>query len=82
MRIRKPRLRISKKGKVSFGGGGLSLGGKHARLNISKSGVSGTVGAGGSSYNTKRGLNCGFIFLLTVAASSAVTVTAVRFLLA
>jgi hypothetical protein len=82
MRIRKPRLRISKKGKVSLSGGGLSLGGKHARLNISKSGVNETVGAGGSSYNTKRGLNCGLIFLLTVAAGSAAMVGITQMLLA
>lgn len=70
-RFRKPSLRINKKGKISLSGAGLSAGGKNARVNLSKSGVSGTVSGKGSSYNTRRGVQCGFIFLFFVAASAA-----------
>lgn len=82
MKFRKPRLRISKKGKISLSGGGVSIGGRHARVNISKSGVSGTVGAKGIRYNTRRGLNCGLVFVLFIAASTMVTVTALEWLIA
>lgn len=73
-RIRKPRLRISKSGKVSLSGFGASVGGKNNRLNISKSGLSGTVGAKGQSFNTKRGFNCGLIALFALTASIATLV--------
>lgn len=76
IRFRKPRLRINKSGKISLSGGGASIGNKNARLNISKSGVSGTVSTGkGQSYNTKRGWNCGFVLLLFVAASGAAAIS-------
>lgn len=60
MRIRKPRLRIGKSGKISLSGGGVSFGGKNARVNLSKSGVSGTLRAGKASYNTRRGCSMPF----------------------
>jgi hypothetical protein len=72
-RIRKPRLRVSKSGKPSLSGGGISFGGKGGRVNLSKSGLSATVGGKGASYNTKRGWNCGFIALLVIGASIAAT---------
>lgn len=83
IRFRKPRLRINKSGKISLSGGGMSVGNKNAHLNISKSGVSGTVGTGkGQSYNTKRGWNCGFALLLFVVVGSAVGTSVIRFMLA
>ena len=38
------------------------------QINLSKSGLSATVGGKGASYNTKRGFNCGFIALLIIGA--------------
>jgi hypothetical protein len=80
-RFRKPRLRVNKKGKISLSGGGMSIGNKNARLNISKSGVSGTVGAKGKSYNTKRGWNCGFIALMFIGSALAGIAGAVNLLI-
>jgi hypothetical protein len=68
-RIRKPRLRVSKRGKVSLSGGGLSIGGKAGRVNISKSGVSTSFGGKHLRYNSRRGMNCGFIALLVLGAT-------------
>ena len=70
-KFRKPRLRISKSGKPSLSGGGVSFGGKGGRVNLSKSGLSATVGGKGASYNTKRGWNCGFVALLIVGVGAA-----------
>lgn len=58
-KFRKPRLRISKKGKISFGGAGVSVGGKHARVNLSKSGASTSTSAGPVAYNSRRGWSFG-----------------------
>ena len=58
-KFRKPRLRISKKGKISFGGGGVSVGSKHARVNLSKSGASTSTSAGPVLYNSRRGWSIG-----------------------
>lgn len=69
-RIRKPRLRMNKKGKISLSGGGASFGDKNSRINISKSGVNSTVGADGKSYNTNRGWNCGFIMLFALGVGT------------
>jgi hypothetical protein len=87
-RVRKPRLRVSKRGKVSSSGGGISIGGKSNHINISKSGVSNTIGVPGVSYNSKRGLrtrgvrlarrggNCSFVLLLLVVTSGILLGTA------
>ena len=58
-KFRKPRLRISKKGKISLGGGGVSVGGKFARVNLSKSGASTSTIAGPVAYNSRRGWSFG-----------------------
>jgi hypothetical protein len=68
-KFRKPKLRISKKGKVSFGGGGVSVGGKNARVNISKSGASTSGKAGPASYNSKRGWSLGCAVIIIVGLS-------------
>jgi hypothetical protein len=70
-KFRKPRLRISKKGKPSLSGDGISFGDKGGRVNLSKSGLSATVGGKGSSYNTRHGWNCGFILLFVLGAGVA-----------
>ncbi len=61
MRIRKPRLYLSKKGKLSLSGGGVSFGGRHARVNFSRRGVSFSGGVRGVRYNSRRGWNCGLL---------------------
>lgn len=83
-RVRKPRLRISKRGKVSLSGGGISVGGRNARINLSKSGVSTSFGVPGIRYNSRRGLTvgggrrarrgqaCGCIFLLALGLAGGV----------
>lgn len=64
-RVRKPRLTIGKKG-VKVSSGGVSIGGKNTRVNISKSGVSTTTKIGKASYNSKRGCSMplGILILL------------------
>lgn len=81
-RYRKPRLRISKKGKISLTGGGVRIGGRNAGINISKSGASGTVGVKGAGYNTKRGWNCGLILLLGLIASGVTIGSVLRWVAA
>ena len=54
LKLRKPSLRITSKG-VKLTNIGASLGGKNARLNLSRKGVSATVGTPGASMNTRRG---------------------------
>lgn len=54
-KIRKPQLRITKKG-VRLTNVGATIGGKHARLNVGRKGVSTSVGTRGASLNTRRGL--------------------------
>ncbi len=58
-KFRKPRLRISKKGKISFGGGGISVGSRQAKVNLSKSGASTSTSAGPVHYNSRRGWSFG-----------------------
>jgi hypothetical protein len=54
LKIRKPALRVTSKG-VKLTNIGASLGGKNARINLSRKGVSATVGTPGASLNTRRG---------------------------
>lgn len=54
MKIRKPKIAIGKKG-VKLTNIGASIGGKGGRVNLSRKGVSATVGTKGASYNTRRG---------------------------
>jgi hypothetical protein len=54
IKIRRPQIRIGKKG-VKLSIVGLSLGGKGARVNVSRKGASATVGVRGARYNTRRG---------------------------
>ncbi len=57
--FRKPRLRVTKKGKVGLSGGGMRIGGKGGGINLSRKGVSGSVRTPLGSYNTRRGLSTG-----------------------
>jgi hypothetical protein len=54
--IRWPRIRVSKKGKVSVVNAGVSLGNKNARINVGRQGVSTSVGVPGARLNSRRGL--------------------------
>lgn len=67
--FRKPRLRLSNKGKLSISPGSMRVGGRKAGLNISRRGMSASVKAGPVSYNTKRGasMRCLPTLLLVVA---------------
>jgi len=69
MKIRKPRITIGKKG-VGLSNIGASVGGKNARVNIGRKGLSGTVRAGGASFNTRKG--CSLPIGLFLAALAAV----------
>lgn len=75
--IRKPKLRITKKG-LKIQPPSARIGGK-AGINISKSGVSGSVRSKYGTYNTKRGCtaNCfgAFILLFLGGAFSLLAVT-------
>lgn len=54
IRLRKPKIRITARG-IKLVNLGATIGGKHARLNLSPRGVSATVGTPGASLNTRRG---------------------------
>ena len=54
LKIRRPKLRITSKG-IKWTNVGASIGGKNARFNISRKGVSATVGTRGATLNTRRG---------------------------
>ena len=54
IRLRKPKIRLTAKG-IKLVNLGASIGGKHARINLSSQGVSATVGTPGASLNTRRG---------------------------
>lgn len=73
--IRKPSLRITKKG-VAFTAPSARIGGK-AGINLSKSGISGSVRGKHGSYNTRSGLrlNCLPTLLLIGGTSVAVVST-------
>lgn len=58
MKLIGPRLRITKRG-VRLIKPRVRVGGRRAGINVSGSGVSGSVGGNGWSYNTKRGLTLG-----------------------
>lgn len=60
--FRKPRLRITKKGKVSLSGGGMRIGGKAGGVNLSRKGVSSTISSPVGSYNTRRGFTMRGLF--------------------
>lgn len=60
--FRKPKLRITKKGKLSISGGGIRIGGKGGGINLSRKGVSGTIGSPVGSYNTRRGFTARGLF--------------------
>lgn len=70
-KIRKPRLRIGKKG-VKLEGGGVSVGGKNARVNLSKSGASVSGGVGKARYNSRRGWSLGCVLPILMVASMMV----------
>jgi hypothetical protein len=53
-KIRMPSIRIGRKG-PRLTNVGASIGGKDSRVNISRQGVSTTVGVPGVHYNTRRG---------------------------
>jgi hypothetical protein len=67
--FRKPRLRLSKKGKLSLSPGSMRIGGRNAGLNISRRGMSGSVKVGPVSYNTRRGasMRCRPMLLIVLA---------------
>jgi hypothetical protein len=67
--FRKPRLRLSKKGKLSLSPGSMRIGGRKAGLNISRRGMSGSVRVGPVSYNTRRGasMRCLPMLLIVLA---------------
>lgn len=69
--IRKPRIRISKKGKIGFSPGSMRVGNRRAGLNLSKSGVSASFGAGPVRYNTRRGTSLRCLPMLVLMALGA-----------
>jgi hypothetical protein len=54
IKLRKPRLRLTRKG-LKVENVGATVGGKGARINLSRSGVSASGGVPGATYNTRRG---------------------------
>lgn len=67
MKIRKPRIGISKKG-VSLTNIGARIGDKRAGVNLSRKGVSGSVKIGKGSYNTRKGCSLPLfgVFIVTL----------------
>lgn len=65
-KLRKPRLRMTKKG-PKLSGGGMRIGGKNAGMNVSKSGVSVSGGVGKARYHSKRGWSMGCALPVVVA---------------
>lgn len=63
MKIRKPRIRIGKRG-PRLTNVGVRLGGKRAGVNLSRRGASGSIKVGKASYNTKRGCSLPFFGIL------------------
>lgn len=77
-KFRKPRLRMTKKG-PKLSGGGMSVGGKNAKVNFSKSGASLSAGAGKARYNSRRGWSMGCVLpivtlLVTVVVLAVVAI--------
>lgn len=77
-RVRKPRLRMTKKG-LKLSGGGVSIGGKNARVNVSKSGTSFSGGVGKARYNSRQGWSMGctlpiLSMLVLIAALAAMMI--------
>jgi hypothetical protein len=54
IKLRKPRLRLTSKG-LKVQNVGVTVGGKSARVNVTPSGSSVSVGVPGATYNTRRG---------------------------
>ena len=54
IKLRKPRLRLTRKG-LKVQNVGVTVGGKSARVNVTPSGSSVSVGVPGATYNTRRG---------------------------
>ena len=67
--IRRPRLHINRRGKISLSGGGLSIGGKGARINVSRQGVSYSIGGRRLRFNSRRGASCGCLVLLVICVA-------------
>lgn len=72
MIFRKPSIRISRRGKISFSPGSLRIG-KRLGLTASRPGLSGSARIRrGVSVNTRRGLNCLPMACLVLALPVAV----------
>ena len=54
IKLRRPKLRITAKG-IKLVNVGATIGGKHARFNVSRQGVNATIATPGASLNTRRG---------------------------
>lgn len=68
-KLRKPRLRLSKRG-LRVSNIGARIGTKNAHINVSRSGTSATAKAGKISANTKRGCSLPFmVFALLIAGA-------------
>lgn len=66
LRVRRPSLRVSPKGKVSITSPSVRVGGRRSGVNISRRGVSSTIGTPLGSYNTKRGCRMTFLMVIVV----------------
>lgn len=71
--IRKPRIRLTKKG-LKVQGPSARIGNRNASVNVSKSGVSVSGGTKHARYNSRRGANFGcvlpvVVFVLLVAGA-------------
>ena len=54
IKLRQPKIRITPKG-VKVTNVGATIGGKNARFNVSRQGVTASVGVSGARYNSRRG---------------------------
>src|SRR5690606_25462399 len=75
-KVRKPRLRLTKKG-FKLSGGGVRIGGRNASINFSKSGTSFSGGVGKARYNSRRGLSFGCVLPVLILLLSLFFTTAI-----
>jgi len=79
VKVRKPKIRITRKG-IKLSRPSFRIGGKKAGVNISSAGVSQSGKVAGVGYNTgnkKRRAGCSLVVLLPLAVSSVLAIVEV-----
>lgn len=76
VRVRRPSLRVSPKGKISISSPSMRIGGRRSGVNVGRRGVSSTIGTPLGSYNTKRG--CRMTLMLLVVIGTGASIALIR----